>query len=45
VVDTDGRTLTFAVLADQVAVGQAAITASQQALDRIAAALADCGCR
>jgi serine-type D-Ala-D-Ala carboxypeptidase/endopeptidase (penicillin-binding protein 4) len=45
VVDADGRTLTFAVLADQVAVGQAAITASQQALDRITAALASCGCR
>ena len=45
VVDADGRTLTFAVLADQVAVGQAAITASQQALDRVTAALAACGCR
>jgi D-alanyl-D-alanine carboxypeptidase/D-alanyl-D-alanine-endopeptidase (penicillin-binding protein 4) len=45
VVDTDGRTLAFAVLADGVAVGQTATTASQQALDRIAAALATCGCR
>jgi len=45
VVDADGRMLTFAVLADKVGIGQAAITASQQALDRIAAALATCGCR
>lgn len=45
VVDADGRALAFAVLADAVAVGQTAINASQQALDRIAAALASCGCR
>jgi D-alanyl-D-alanine carboxypeptidase/D-alanyl-D-alanine-endopeptidase (penicillin-binding protein 4) len=43
VVDADGRALTFAVLADQVATGGTA--PAQQALDRITAALAACGCR
>jgi serine-type D-Ala-D-Ala carboxypeptidase/endopeptidase (penicillin-binding protein 4) len=45
VIDADGHALTFAVLADQVGIGQDAITASQQALDRVVAALAGCGCR
>jgi D-alanyl-D-alanine carboxypeptidase/D-alanyl-D-alanine-endopeptidase (penicillin-binding protein 4) len=42
VVTTDGRPLVFAVLADQVPVGQ---EEAERALDAIAAALAECGCR
>jgi len=42
-VDADGRMLTFAVMADGVAAG--ATTASQEALDRVAATIAACGCR
>ena len=42
VVDADGRTLAFAVIAEGVS-GDA--TPSQEALDRVAAALAACGCR
>jgi D-alanyl-D-alanine carboxypeptidase/D-alanyl-D-alanine-endopeptidase (penicillin-binding protein 4) len=41
VVDADGRLLAFAVMADQVPLGQ---FAAQESLDRIAAALAGCGC-
>jgi D-alanyl-D-alanine carboxypeptidase/D-alanyl-D-alanine-endopeptidase (penicillin-binding protein 4) len=43
VVDRDGRLLVFAVLADHVPVG--GLTAAQNALDRVAARLAGCGCR
>jgi serine-type D-Ala-D-Ala carboxypeptidase/endopeptidase (penicillin-binding protein 4) len=42
VVDADGRLLAFAVMADAVPVGQ---DAAQNALDRVAAKLATCGCR
>ena len=44
--DTDGRLLTFAfaLLADRVAAGVDATRAAEAALDRIAAALAGCGC-
>jgi D-alanyl-D-alanine carboxypeptidase/D-alanyl-D-alanine-endopeptidase (penicillin-binding protein 4) len=42
VVTAEGRLLTFAILADQVPVGQ---LKAQSALDRIAATLAACGCR
>ncbi|HET8683187.1 MAG TPA: D-alanyl-D-alanine carboxypeptidase/D-alanyl-D-alanine-endopeptidase [Micromonosporaceae bacterium] len=42
VVTRDGRLLAFAVLADRVAVGQ---FPAQDAIDRIAAVLAGCGCR
>jgi D-alanyl-D-alanine carboxypeptidase/D-alanyl-D-alanine-endopeptidase (penicillin-binding protein 4) len=42
VIDADGRMLAFAVLADAVSKGT---LAAQEALDRIAAALAGCGCR
>jgi D-alanyl-D-alanine carboxypeptidase/D-alanyl-D-alanine-endopeptidase (penicillin-binding protein 4) len=42
VLDADGRLLAFAVMADAVQVGQ---DAAQNALDRIAAKLATCGCR
>jgi serine-type D-Ala-D-Ala carboxypeptidase/endopeptidase (penicillin-binding protein 4) len=41
-VDADGRALAFAVLADAVSKGT---PAAQEALDRIAATLAACGCR
>jgi D-alanyl-D-alanine carboxypeptidase/D-alanyl-D-alanine-endopeptidase (penicillin-binding protein 4) len=41
VVDADGRLLTFAVMADAVQAGQ---EAAQDALDRVAAKLATCGC-
>jgi D-alanyl-D-alanine carboxypeptidase/D-alanyl-D-alanine-endopeptidase (penicillin-binding protein 4) len=41
-IDADGRALAFAVLADAVVKGT---PAAQEALDRIAAALAGCGCR
>jgi len=42
VLDADGRLLTFAMMADQVAIDQ---FRAQDALDRVAAALAGCGCR
>ncbi|HZN20487.1 MAG TPA: D-alanyl-D-alanine carboxypeptidase/D-alanyl-D-alanine-endopeptidase [Micromonosporaceae bacterium] len=42
VVTRDGRLLAFAVLADRVPVGQ---FPAQDAIDRIAAVLAGCGCR
>ena len=42
VTDADGRTLAFAILADAVTKGT---PAAQEALDRIVAALAGCGCR
>jgi D-alanyl-D-alanine carboxypeptidase/D-alanyl-D-alanine-endopeptidase (penicillin-binding protein 4) len=46
VVDADGRVLVFAVIADAVPeVGGVPPTPSQEALDRVAAALATCGCR
>jgi D-alanyl-D-alanine carboxypeptidase/D-alanyl-D-alanine-endopeptidase (penicillin-binding protein 4) len=41
VVDADGRTLAFAFMADQTTNGSQAVIA----LDRVAAALAACGCR
>ncbi|GGM33747.1 D-alanyl-D-alanine carboxypeptidase/D-alanyl-D-alanine-endopeptidase [Dactylosporangium sucinum] len=41
VVDADGRTLAFAFMADQTTNGNQAVIA----LDRVAAALAACGCR
>jgi len=41
-VDADGRTLAFAVIAEGVSADAAP---SQEALDRVAAALAGCGCR
>ncbi|MER7002292.1 D-alanyl-D-alanine carboxypeptidase/D-alanyl-D-alanine-endopeptidase [Dactylosporangium sp. NPDC000555] len=41
VVDVDGRTLAFAFMADQTTDGNLAVIA----LDRVAAALAACGCR
>jgi D-alanyl-D-alanine carboxypeptidase/D-alanyl-D-alanine-endopeptidase (penicillin-binding protein 4) len=44
-VDADGRMLAFAVMADGVAAGDRATTAAQEALDRVAAILAGCGCR
>ncbi|MDT4935178.1 MAG: hypothetical protein QOK11_3070, partial [Pseudonocardiales bacterium] len=43
--DADGRLLAFAVLADHVAPGDGPTAAAEAALDRIAAALAGCGCR
>jgi D-alanyl-D-alanine carboxypeptidase/D-alanyl-D-alanine-endopeptidase (penicillin-binding protein 4) len=43
VTTAEGRTLAFAVLADNVPVGGTG--PAQDALDRIAAALAACGCR
>lgn len=42
VVDADGRPLAFAVMADAVPASQ---TTAQNALDRVAAKLATCGCR
>ena len=42
VLTADGRLLAFAVLADQAA---GSIGATETALDRVAAALAGCGCR
>jgi D-alanyl-D-alanine carboxypeptidase/D-alanyl-D-alanine-endopeptidase (penicillin-binding protein 4) len=42
VVDADGRLLAFALMADAVPIGQ---EPAQNALDRIAAKLATCGCR
>ncbi|GAB3691626.1 D-alanyl-D-alanine carboxypeptidase/D-alanyl-D-alanine endopeptidase [Angustibacter aerolatus] len=42
-VDADGRLLVFAVLADHVPTG--GTDAARHTMDRIAAALADCGCR
>jgi D-alanyl-D-alanine carboxypeptidase/D-alanyl-D-alanine-endopeptidase (penicillin-binding protein 4) len=42
VVDADGRVLAFAVVADATGPGTGA---AQEALDRIAAALAGCGCK
>jgi D-alanyl-D-alanine carboxypeptidase/D-alanyl-D-alanine-endopeptidase (penicillin-binding protein 4) len=41
VVDADGRTLAFAFMADQTTNADQAVIA----LDRVAAALAACGCR
>ncbi len=41
VVDADGRLLAFAVMADAAP----ATAAARAALDRVAAALAACGCR
>jgi D-alanyl-D-alanine carboxypeptidase/D-alanyl-D-alanine-endopeptidase (penicillin-binding protein 4) len=41
-IDADGRVLAFAIMADAVTAGT---TAAEGALDRIAAALAACGCR
>ncbi|MDT4943646.1 MAG: hypothetical protein QOH14_379 [Pseudonocardiales bacterium] len=43
--DADGRLLAFAVLADHVAPGDGPTASAEAALDRIAAALAGCGCR
>jgi D-alanyl-D-alanine carboxypeptidase/D-alanyl-D-alanine-endopeptidase (penicillin-binding protein 4) len=45
VVDADGRLLVFAVIADQSPVLGGVPSPSQEALDRVAAALAACGCR
>ncbi len=45
VVDADGRTLVFAVIADEVTSGGGNPSPSQEALDRVAAGLASCGCR
>jgi D-alanyl-D-alanine carboxypeptidase/D-alanyl-D-alanine-endopeptidase (penicillin-binding protein 4) len=45
VVDADGRTLVFAVLATTAADGGPTPTPVQEALDRVAAGLASCGCR
>jgi D-alanyl-D-alanine carboxypeptidase/D-alanyl-D-alanine-endopeptidase (penicillin-binding protein 4) len=42
--DADGRLLTFALVADQVAPGVEATRAAEAALDRIVAILAGCGC-
>jgi D-alanyl-D-alanine carboxypeptidase/D-alanyl-D-alanine-endopeptidase (penicillin-binding protein 4) len=44
IVDNDGRLLAFAVVANQVPSGQGASDAAENALDRVAAALAGCGC-
>jgi D-alanyl-D-alanine carboxypeptidase/D-alanyl-D-alanine-endopeptidase (penicillin-binding protein 4) len=43
--DADGRLLVFAFIADQVGPSTAATDAAETALDRVAAALATCGCR
>jgi serine-type D-Ala-D-Ala carboxypeptidase/endopeptidase (penicillin-binding protein 4) len=43
--DTSGRLLVFALLADRVPAGVPATRAAEAALDRVAAALAGCGCR
>ena len=43
VVDTDGRLLVFAILADRIAAGVGTLTA-RAALDRFVATLASCGC-
>lgn len=45
VVDADGRALVFAVLATSAADGGPVPTPVQEALDRVAAGLASCGCR
>jgi D-alanyl-D-alanine carboxypeptidase/D-alanyl-D-alanine-endopeptidase (penicillin-binding protein 4) len=45
VIDADGRTLVFAVIADAVTGGGGNPSPSQEALDRVAAGLAGCGCR
>jgi serine-type D-Ala-D-Ala carboxypeptidase/endopeptidase (penicillin-binding protein 4) len=42
--DADGRVLVFALMADQVAAGTGPTAAAEAALDRVAAALAGCGC-
>lgn len=42
--DQDGRLLVFALIADRVPAGVAATDAAEGALDRLAAALARCGC-
>jgi D-alanyl-D-alanine carboxypeptidase/D-alanyl-D-alanine-endopeptidase (penicillin-binding protein 4) len=42
--DMDGRLILFAVIADRVPGGDAGTAASDAALDRVAAALAGCGC-
>jgi serine-type D-Ala-D-Ala carboxypeptidase/endopeptidase (penicillin-binding protein 4) len=44
VVDADGRTLVFAVIADAVPNAGGNPSPSQEALDRLAAGLASCGC-
>jgi D-alanyl-D-alanine carboxypeptidase/D-alanyl-D-alanine-endopeptidase (penicillin-binding protein 4) len=45
VVDADGRILVFAVIADAVPDAGGTPSPSQEALDRLAAGLASCGCR
>jgi D-alanyl-D-alanine carboxypeptidase/D-alanyl-D-alanine-endopeptidase (penicillin-binding protein 4) len=45
VVDADGRTLVFAVIADEVTSGGGNPSPAQEALDRVAAGLVSCGCR
>jgi D-alanyl-D-alanine carboxypeptidase/D-alanyl-D-alanine-endopeptidase (penicillin-binding protein 4) len=44
-VDADGRALVFAVLANGAPDGGVPPTPAQEALDRVAAGLAACGCR
>jgi D-alanyl-D-alanine carboxypeptidase/D-alanyl-D-alanine-endopeptidase (penicillin-binding protein 4) len=42
--DADGRLIVFALIADRVPGGEAGTAGSEAALDRVAAALAGCGC-